>query len=476
MDKKQAQAYVENFREELRQVSDEVWDAAELAFREHRSASALGECLRRHGFSVEEGAGGIDTAFTARAGSGRPVIGLLGEYDALAGMGEVPEAFRLRESGGGAAAHGCGHNLLGVGSLGAALILRHYLEETGKEGTVVYFGCPGEEGGSGKAFMAREGVFDELDCALTWHPGSANSIFAGCLANVQVLYRFRGVSAHASAAPEQGRSALDAVELMNVGVQYLREHMGSRCRVHYAILDTGGPSPNVVQSHASVLYLIRAENNGDVRELRRRVDLIADGAALMTETEVEKEFVKACTDYRGNEVLERVLHANLEALPMPVPGEGELEYIRKLNAACPPADLTPGKDVLEQIPEGEREEFARRCREEDLIGFTTPYVPGRQITGSTDVGDVSAVCPTAQCFVATFTSRTPGHTWQTVAQGTADYARERMLCASKVLAGAAIDLLEDPALLKAAKDEYARTHPDGYACPIPEGVKPRVVG
>lgn len=475
MDKRQAQAFIDGFREELWRVSDEVWDAAELAFHEYRSESVLADCLRRQGFAVEEGVGGLETAFTARFGCGRPVIGFLGEFDALAGIGEVPEAFRIRKSGSKDTGHGCGHNLLGVGSIGAAMILKHYLEETGREGTVIYFGCPGEEGGSGKAFMAREGVFDELDFAITWHPGNVSNIFPGALANVQILYRFHGISAHASAYPEQGRSALDALELMNIGVQFLREHMGSLCRVHYAVVDTGGLSPNVVQSHASVLYLIRADNNENVRELRRRVDLIADGAALMTETTVEKEFIKACTDYRGNGVLETVIQSNLEELPIPEVCDRDLEFIRNLNEVCPPADWTPGKDALEQIPEEKRAEFVKKCRDSDIFDFAMPYIPGQQGGGSTDVGDVSAVCPTAQCNVAAFASKTPGHSWQIIAQGVTDYARQRMLYASKVMAGAAIDLLEDPALLQAAKEEYRRTHPEGYVCPIPEGVMPHSV-
>ena len=265
-------------------VADYLWENPETAFTEFKSAAKLCQVLRAEGFQVEENLAGIATAFSGTFGSGKPVIGILGEFDALSGLGQV-EGLAEPMPNGQDCGHGCGHNLLGAGSLGAAIAIKHYLETTGREGTVIYYGCPGEEGGSGKAFMARDGVFDCLDAALSWHPDDVTRVkLKHSLANYQVLYKFDGKAAHAGAKPHLGRSALDAVELMDMGVNYMREHMIDGARIHYAIVDTGGFSPNVVQAHAEVLYLIRAPHNHQVKELYERVCDIAKGAALMTGT------------------------------------------------------------------------------------------------------------------------------------------------------------------------------------------------
>ncbi|MBR0130542.1 MAG: amidohydrolase [Firmicutes bacterium] len=477
MDKKQAQAYIDSHKSELWEVSDKVWYAAELAFNEKKSVRAEVEYLKSQGFEVEEGLGGVETAFCGRFGKGKPVIGFLGEFDALGGLSPVPDEFQLLPRDQQQTGHGCGHNLLGVSSIGAAMIMKNYLEQTGKEGTIIYFGCPGEEGGSGKAFMAREGVFDELDCAITWHPGGANGVMTGgSMANIQVKYIFKGISSHAAGAPEMGRSALDGLELMNMGVQFLREHMGTNCRVHYSIVDTGGLSPNVVQSHAAAIYLIRSNNNKNAAELKRRVDLIADGAALMTETTVEKDFMKACTNYRGNNVLNKLMQANLEELPLPGVDEKDMEFVKKINKTCPKQEYEVRQDILDVIPEEEQAAFIKKCQENDIFDFIMPLTPYKDGAGSTDVGDVSAVCPTTQCNVATWASKTPGHSWQIIAQGVSDYARDRMVYCSKVMAGVAIDLFENPAIIDEAKKEHKKNYPDGYQCPIPKGVKPRPLG
>lgn len=258
MTKSEAIAAVGREQARLTQLSDAIWDHPQVKYQETFAAGLLSDFLREEGFTVETGVAGIPTAFCASYGSGAPVIGLLAEYDALEGMSQAAEATTRQPVVNGAPGHGCGHNLLGVGAVGAALAVRDYLKG-GAKGTVKLFGCPAEEGGSGKTFMAREGVFDGTDIALTWHPGDTNDVACGSnLANCQVLYRFHGKAAHAAICPELGRSALDAVELLNVGVQFLREHMPSDCRVHYAITNAGGASPNVVQAEAEVMYLMRA--------------------------------------------------------------------------------------------------------------------------------------------------------------------------------------------------------------------------
>ena len=451
-----AAAAVEKKAALLEETSRYLWENPETAFTEYKSAAWLCRVLREEGFTVEENLAGIDTAFSGTYGSGRPVIGILGEYDALSGLSQVAGVTE-RQSAGGESGHGCGHNNLGIGSLAAAIAIKEYLKATGKSGTVIYYGCPGEEGGSGKAFMARDGVFDGLDAALCWHPSDETKIRTNrSLANYQVLYKFDGVASHAGGKPELGRSALDAVELMNTGVQYLREHIPSSCRVHYAITDAGGFSPNVVQAHAEVLYLIRAVDNKIVRELYERVNDIAEGAALMTGTKASREFIKACSNVVMNTAMQKVLYDKMVEIGSPVPTEEEIAYARELTLKAlshvPAAD--PDHPIWWEI------------------GPYTEYE--EQKHGSTDVGDVSWVCPTAQIYTATKARGTPGHSWQETAQGLNTNAIRRTLYASKVLAACALELLTDPELLAEAQAEHRRrVGPAGYEAPIPKGVMPR---
>lgn len=456
-------------------LSDDIWGYAETAFLEFKSAEALCGALEKEGFEVERGIAGIETAFLGRFGSGKPVIGFLGEFDALFGMSQEAGAAQQKEGPTGNAGHGCGHNLLGVGSLAAAFAAKAYLEENPGAGTVIYYGCPGEEGGSGKAFMAREGVFAELDAALTWHPGMANTVSSGSsLANIQALFRFKGISAHAAANPETGRSALDAVELMNVGVNFLREHMPLDNRVHYAITNAGGLSPNVVQPQAEVLYLCRAPKNAGAQALYDWVCDIARGAALMTQTSVEIEFIKACSNVVVNQTLEALLQENLNAVPLPVYTDAQLapaHAVRATTANC--------AGWYEQLEANGNEEAAAMLRAEDAAPVhqgVLPYVKSEKASpGSTDVGDVSWVCPTAQIGAATMVKMSPGHSWQIVSQGKSEVAHGATLYAAKVMARTAIDLFTQPETLAAAKAEHARRVPEGYTCPIPQGIKPRAI-
>ena len=297
MQKAAAIAAVDTVAEKICRMSDGIWEVPELGFQEFQSAKLQCDLLGELGFSVETGLGNIPTAFSGRWGSGKPVIGILGEFDALAGLSQKAGSPVQEPVVPGGNGHGCGHNLLGGGSIAAAYAVKEYLRATGKSGTVIYYGCPAEEGGSAKAFMARDGVFDELDAAFGWHPGTCNQV--GCdssTANYVVRYRFKGRSAHAAGAPHMGRSALDAVELMNVGIQFLREHVPTSVRIHYAITDTGGVSPNVVQADAEVLYMIRAPKISTVREVCERVDKVARGAAMMTETQVRLDNSKPAFD------------------------------------------------------------------------------------------------------------------------------------------------------------------------------------
>lgn len=347
--------------------------------------------------------------------------------------------------------------VIGTASLGAAIAIKRFLETQKCPGTVILFGCPGEEGGSGKAFMARDGVFDELDAALCWHPDENTGVrVQTSLANCQVLYKFNGKAAHAGAEPHLGRSALDAVELMDVGANYLREHMIDQARVHYAITDAGGFSPNVVQPHAEVLYLIRAPRSAQVKELYERVNDIARGAALMTGTTVEIDFVKACSDTILNDTLQRVLYEKMAQIGVPEITEADEAFARELTEKA--LMEYPKADPVHPI-------------HDELLPYTGQI---EYECGSTDVGDVSWVCPTVQAKAATWAFGTPCHSWQAVTQGVMPLAHKMTLYIAKSLAAMGAELMVNAELLERAKQEHRRlVGPEGYVCPIPKGVKPR---
>ncbi|EST53553.1 peptidase M20 [Brevibacillus panacihumi W25] len=459
----QVSSIIKEKEEVFIQVSDRIWELAETRFEEYQSAEVLCEVLQQEGFQVERGVGGIETAFLASFGSGAPVIAILGEFDALSGMSQRagvchPEA--LEHGGNG---HGCGHNLLGVGALAAAVAVKEILKESKLAGTVRYYGCPGEEGGSGKTFMVREGLFENVDVALTWHPGSHNSVSTGSsLANYQVHYRFTGKSAHAAISPHLGRSALDAVELMNVGVNYLREHITTQARVHYAVTNTGGNSPNVVQSEAEVLYLIRAPKVQQVEEIYHRINDIAKGAAMMTGTEVAIIFDKACSNLLPNVTLNRVMHGKFEQLGVPQHSKEEQELAKEIRRTLSEADKQ--NDTRADVS----------LIGKDLASHLEPFQENEiSMSGSTDVGDVSWVVPTAQCEVVCYALGTPYHSWQMVAQGRTSFSHKGMLHAGKVIALTTLELLTKPELIEEAKLEWKERHEGvAYVCPIPPDVLP----
>lgn len=458
-------------------VSDKVWEYAELSLKEYKSAELYREVLRAEGFEVTETEAGIDTAFSGKYGKGRPVIGILAEYDALSGLSQVGGALEHVELEKGGSGHGCGHNMLGAGALAAAVGIKKYLEATGREGTVILYGTPGEEGGAAKAFMAKEGLWYGLDAALTWHPSDVNQVVTGsCNSCIQALYKYTGVAAHAAGDPEDGRSALDAVELMNVGVQYLREHMKSDARVHYAIIDGGGFSPNVVQPTASVLYMIRSELCADAVALAERVDNIAKGAALMTDTSFEKVFIDGCSNTLSNHTLEKAAYDNFMSLELPEYTKEEREYAEALKATYP-MRATPPTIAAEYDPDAcEKVRALTEDGKRAINDFIAPLYTGRAFEpGSTDVGDVSWQTPTLQINTVTFVSGSPGHSWQNVSCGKTSIGHKGLVHAGKILAMTAIDLFEDPALLEAAREEYKKESRTGYVSPIPDGEKAKPV-
>lgn len=471
--KESALLSIDNNKELFIDLSDDIWEHPETGFHEHFAMENYCRILEEHGFQIKKNLAGIPTAFSASFGSGKPVIGILGEFDALPGLSQEAGKFVQKEKLPGEAGHGCGHNLLGVGSLSAAFAVQEYLKK-GHGGTIIFFGCPAEENGSGKGFMARDGVFDELDAAFSWHPDELTSCQTGStLANYKICYRFKGMSSHAAICPESGRSALDAAELMNVGVQFLREHVKQEIRMHYAFMDAGGTAPGVVQSHASLMYLLRAPQLYQVKELYERVNKIARGAALMTETEVDIEFVKACSNILVNRTLMEVMQENMEQLGSVPFTEEDMEYAKKV---CETPGMTDDyfPERLSAVRNLEEKKKLEEERKLPLRGMVFPLSETEEVSpASSDVGDVSWNCPTAQISVTTMPAGTPMHSWQEVSVGKSGMAHSGMLYAGKVIAGSVIDVLEHPEILEKAKDELkGRMGEHTYVAPIPPGVKP----
>ena len=455
---------VDRHQDDLIGLSDRVWGMPELNFQEARSAVEHAAMLRDKGFRVTEGVAGIPTAVVGEAGHGGPVIAILGEYDALPGLSNEAGVAEHRPIPGQHAGHGCGHNLLGAGAMLAAAAVKDWLAEQGIEGRVRYYGCPAEEGGAAKTFMVRDGAFDDVDIAISWHPAP----FAGVneaysLAILQVDYAFTGRSSHAAASPELGRSALDAVELMNVGVNYMREHMPDDARIHYATLDAGGIAPNVVQASAKSRYIVRAAELGDLKELAARVDDIARGAALMTQCKVDIQVISGMSNLLGNTPLERALHSNLERLGAPPFDAEDRAYAEKIRATVRRDDIVSAHS-----------RFGLPVTEAPLADGIVPLdARGSKMVGSTDVGDVSWKVPTVQARGATYAIGTPGHSWQLTAQGKSPLAHKGMVHVAKAMAGTAIDLLQDPALLQSAQAEHrARLAATPYESPLPDGLAP----
>ena len=475
-EKQAAIAAIEEKKELIASVAERIWEYAELSLQEVKSAALYCEILEKEGFTVEKGICNIPTAFSASYGSGRPIIGILAEYDALSGLSQKAGSTEREELVPGACGHGCGHNLLGAGAFAAALGVNAWLEATKQPGTVVLYGCPGEEGGAAKAFMAREKLWYGLDAALTWHPKDVNEVVTGSSNScIQTQYKFTGIAAHAAGDPDRGRSALDAVELMNIGVQFLREHMSDKARVHYAITDAGGRSPNVVQPRASVLYMVRSNHVAEAVELQKRVDKIAEGAALMTETAFEKQFIDGLADTVPNHTLETVLYRNFEALGVPTHTAEEHAFADALAKTYPGSDGVPG--IGAQYDEALADQV-RQLRAEAghaMNDFLAPLYQGPAfMPGSTDVGDVSWQTPTGQIHVAAWPNGSPGHSWQNVSCGATELGHKSAVHAGKVLAAAAIDLLTDPSLLEAARAEFQKQTAAGYICPIPADAVPVV--
>lgn len=450
-------------------VSRYIWEQAELFFREKKSAAYLIDALKKEGFTITERVGDMDTAFIAEYGQGKPIIGFLGEYDALPSLSQKAACATHDPIVAGGPGHGCGHNALGAAAYGAAVIAKEYIKANSLAGTVRFYGCPAEEAGWAKMFLARDGFFNDLDAAVTWHPHHVNTIQgSSSLANICAYFRFSGKTSHAAVSPHLGRSALDACELMSVGVNYLREHVVPGTRMHYAYQDVGGDAPNVVQDRACVKYFIRAPKITEVLDITERVKDVARGAALMTGTAVQIDVTAGMCDYVPNDTLGRVFEQALVDAGPPRFDDADRALAEKFRAACKPDDIAMGMRLIAEVyPEPER--FANAALVEEIAPYKRVASEG---LGSTDVGDVSYATPTVQLNIATYANGTPAHSWQLTGQSGSSIGDKGMLCAAEVMALGAIRLMEQPEVLAEARREYVKATGGTYISPVGPEAKP----
>ena len=411
------------------EIAHSIWEWAEMGYLEEKSSALLQKTLSDQGFEIKKGVAGIPTAFVAEYGKGSPVIAIMGEYDALPGLSQqaVPE----KKSANGAAGHACGHHLFGTASSAAAIAAKEWLKSTGTQGTIRFYGCPAEEGGSGKVFMVREGLFDDVDVALHWHPSAQNGASAGAaLANKSGKFRFYGISAHAAGSPEKGRSALDGVEAMNMMVNMMREHIPERSRIHYVITQ-GGKAPNVVPDFAEVYYYARHNSREVVVDLFDRIIKAAEGAALGTGTTMDYEIIGGTHELLPNLTLQKIMHEKLQVVGGVNYDEEEKEFADKIAKSL-------GYDSVDL----------------NIAENIAPYKTVGRAYGSTDVGDVSFVVPTIGLNTATWVPGTPAHSWQAVAAGGTSIGHKGMMVAAKTLALTTIHLYSNTALIQEAREEF----------------------
>jgi aminobenzoyl-glutamate utilization protein B len=415
----------------------QIWEYAEVGYKENKSAALHVQNLKAAGFTVEAGVAGIPTAFVATYGSGAPVIGILAEYDALPGLAQTasPEKNPIASKNAG---HGCGHHLFGTASVGAGIAIKELIASGKLKGTIKVYGCPAEEGGSGKVYLVRAGLFNGVDAVIHWHPDDVNAITTtSALANKSAKFKFYGISAHASAQPEQGRSALDAVEAMDNMVNMMREHLPQETRIHY-IITNGGKAPNVVPDFAEAYYYVRHPKRKDVVEIFDRVVKAAEGAALGTGTTMKYDIIGGTHDLLINKTLAEAMQINLEKVGGVSYTEAELNFAKKIE----PSFIGTKVDVA----------TAATVRPLSYVNEGN--------SGSTDVGDVSYALPTVGLRAATWVPGTPAHSWQAVAAGGTEIGTKGMLVASKTMALTAIDLMSNPVLLAKAMEEFTKSKGD----------------
>ena len=469
-------ALVQDRQQAYTAMSDRIWGFAEPRFQEYDSSRLQQEYLKARGFSIRADLAGEETAFIAEYGSGKPVLAFLGEFDALSSLEQEADSTERRPVPGKTNGHGCGHHLLGTAAVAAADALKTYMESHGLLGTIRYYGCPAEENAGGKAYLVRDGFFNDCDAAITWHPSTTNKTMMAdkYLSNFRVFFTFHGISSHAAGAPELGRSALDAVEIMDIGVNYMREHMIDEARVHGAITNPGGIAPNVIPSEAQILYAIRAPKVTQVKKLYERMCDIARGAALITGTTVDIKQVAAYSNVIENDTLEDIMYENMRHFVPIGYTEEELAYARRFQEVITELDKEGLKDLI-SILSGRDKEKKRQMEESPMLDFVLERHVSFGGGGSTDVGDVSWVVPTGKVDINCYAAGTALHSWQAVAQGKAPAAHKGMLTAAKIMACTGAELLEKPELLERIKEDWLeKLDGETYPEPLPKDVKPEI--
>jgi len=466
MSKDVALSWIDENERRIIEVSDKIWEFAEVGLLEYKTSKLLSDEIEKHGFSVERGIAGMPTAFLATWGSGHPVVGVLGELDALPGLSQKPVPYRepLKE---GAPGHGCGHNIHGTSGMAGAVAVKVALEESDLPGTVKFYGCPAEETLVGKVWLVRDGYFDGVDAVLSHHPGSSNTAgLSSSNAMNSVKFHFYGAASHAAGSPEQGRSALDAAELMNIGVNYMREHVIEKARLHYVIED-GGHEPNVVPAYVRTWYYVRAPEREQVDQIYDWVLRIADGADLMARTTHKVEFLTGCYNKVPSKVLSELVVGNMREIGAPKHTEDELEFAEELNKSIPPEQK---KESLRKSKRPGWEKLVEEYFDERVLDA---WNEGMVMAGSTDVSDISWMTPTMEFGTTCCILGTPGHSWQYTAQTGMSIGHKSLIFAAKTIAGAALDLMTKPELLKKAQAELKeRLAGRVYKPPIPADLKP----
>lgn len=461
--------WIKENRQRLIDISNKIWEFAEVGFQEFKSTDLLIETLQEEGFSVEKNVAGMPTAFYASYGNKKPVIAILGEYDALPGLSQIAEPIQkqLKERAPG---HGCGHNLLGTGSLGAVLAVKNAILAGDVNGTIRYYGCPAEEKFNSKGYMINAGAFKDVDIALTWHPAFLNALTdISLLAIYYVKFRFHGRTAHAAFDPQNGRSALDAVELMNIGVNYMREHIIPEARIHYVITN-GGKAPNVVPDEAEVYYFIRAPEHHTVENLYKRVIKIVEGAALMTETKMEIDFLGGTYNPLHNDVIGSVILSKMKRIGGPKFDEKDREFAERLKKTLPSGAL----DAYASVIPPNFQKMAKQIFSQPLNTIIIPSMgKGKVMPGSSDVSDVSRVTPLGEFATTCQIMGSPQHSWQNVCTSGMSIGHKGMLTAAKILVLSAIEFMSNPELVYKAKKEFEEvTKNNPYKSLFPEGFKP----
>jgi aminobenzoyl-glutamate utilization protein B len=466
--KEAAFKWIDENASKIIEISQRIWEYAELGLREFKSSKLLSDELEKNGFAVQRGIAQMPTAFIATWGKGKPVVGILGEFDALPGLSQKKVPWRepiIPDAPG----HGCGHNIYGTSGMAAAVAAKEAVQKSGIGGTIKFFGCPAEENFCGKVYMVKEGFFDGVDAVLGHHPNTMNAAtLRSCLAMNSAKFSFWGKASHAGGSPEQGRSALDAVELMNVGVNYMREHVMQDARIHY-VIEKGGAQPNIVPEYARSWYYVRAPEREQVEYIYNWVLDIANGAATMTRTKVEVEFLEGMYNLLTNKTMAEIVVKNMREVGLPEYSEEDLRFASEISKTI------TSESKIQEIKKTGRPNWKRLADKLIDDEIPDPWGEGEISHGSTDVADVSWQAPTIEFGTATWVLGTPGHSWQSVAQSASGLGNKSLIFAAKVMAGAAIDLLTDPNILYKAKEEHvARTAGKVYRTPIPPDGKPRL--